>query len=148
MDSAEQKRGRKSADELSIPVAPIAERRPSPPDELTGQERQIWKAVVSTKPADWWRPDSFPLLTAYCQHIEQSRRLARLINKFQDEWIKPDGGLERLDKLLKAKDREDRALVNLARSMRLTQQAQMQPISAGRRSNATPSVRPPWEPAE
>ena len=49
-------------------------------------------------------------------------------------------------KLAEMRERQTRAIVSLARSMRLTQQARIHPVTAGRTGNLDPERRKPWEP--
>jgi hypothetical protein len=150
------KPGRKSTAELSVKITALEVRRPDPPDELSSEEKETWVAVAATKPPDWWRFDTFPLLTAYCSHIENARRLDRLLIAVRtDEYMKDaldfTSYLNCLDRLLRARDRESRALVNLARSMRISQQAMILPRGAGRQTANAATTRlphetgPPWE---
>jgi hypothetical protein len=151
----QRKSGRKSAAELSVKITALEVKRPDPPDELSPEEMATWKAITATKPPDWWRFDTFPLLTAYCSHIENARRLDRLLiavrsDEYREDALDFTSYLICLDRLLRARDRESRALVNLARSMRISQQAMILPRGAGRQAaNAAntrkPHETPPWE---
>ena len=68
------------------------------------------------------------------------------INAFDPEWTKRPGGLERLAKLLAMAERETRAMTATARAMRLTPQARIQPVTAGRRVNNLPlTTQRPWD---
>jgi hypothetical protein len=67
------------------------------------------------------------------------------IAKFEPEWTSVDGGLERLDKMLSMAERETRAITACARALRLTPQAQMHPLSAGRMLNDMKTGPRPWE---
>lgn len=139
------KRGPKSA--ASIASAPISPepRRPPPPHDLKGKEEQVWRDTVATMPGDWFDRVHEPMLKAFCRHVVSADRLTLLVEAFKDDWLREEGGLQRLDKLLAMRERESRAVVMCARSMRLTQQAQMHPRSAGRAvANATSGPRP-WD---
>ena len=147
-----RKPGRKSVAELGVKISALSVRRPDPPEEISPDEKETWKAVTKTKPADWWRPDTYPLLISYCKHTANAKHVDYLIETFNFDGIKNDFDLwPCLDKLLRARDRESRALVNLARSMRLSQQAMILPRGAGRGTSNTavgirmPHESPPWE---
>ncbi len=151
-----RKPGRKSTAELGVKISALSVRRPDPPEELSDDEKETWKAITATQPPDWWRVDTFPLLTAYCSHIENARRIDRLLTAVRtDEYMRNDdlsftAYLNCLNTLLRSRDRESRALVNLARSMRISQQAMILPRSAGRLTANTTNTRlpheaPPWE---
>jgi hypothetical protein len=84
-------------------------------------------------------------LDAFCRHVVSADRLTSLVEAFNDDWVRETGGLQRLDKLLAMRERESRAVVMCARSMRLTQQAQMHPRSAGRALANSPGGPRPWD---
>ena len=143
-----RKRGRKSAAELSILPVAVDRYRPEPPGYLREREVQIWRNIVSSVPGGWFNRSNEPLLVAYCRHVATSDRLAKLVDK-----IVPSQELDvlkRWDKLLGMRERESKAALSLARAMRLTQQAQMHPRTAGRAmpENIGPKLwdrKPPWE---
>ena len=56
-----------------------------------------------------------------------------------EQLLKADGGVPVLDKLLAAAERESRAVMALARSMRLTLQAKYDARAAGRAANGPPA---------
>jgi len=152
-----RKPGPKSTAELGVKISVLQVERPDPPEELSPEEKETWKAITSTMPADWWRPSTFPLLTAFCSHVENARRIDRLLTAVRtDEYMRNDdisftAYLNCLNTLLRSRDRESRALISLARSMRISQQAMILPRGAGRQSASTaantrlPHETPPWE---
>jgi hypothetical protein len=114
-------RGRRSVASLS--VAPIGERRPPPPDTLTPAQADIWRRIVGVYPPEYFRPDSFDLLSAYCQHVDTAAMLNCEIDRFKPGWLSDEDGLKRYKTLLECRDRESRTTMALARSMRLTHQS-------------------------
>ena len=76
-----------------------------------------------------------------------ARQLARKIAEFQPDWLDEPGGLERLDRLNAMLDREHRAVLALARSMRLTHQSQYaaQKASTLARQQPDGDARKPWD---
>ena len=134
-------RGKKSVAELA--VVALAQRRPEPPAELTKDEAEIWRAVVGTKPGDWFAADSFPLLVAYCRAIAVSNGLAGAISTFDDEGLTNAQALARYDKLLQMQDRQQRLIASLATRMRLSQQSRYDRKKAGA---SAPPGPPPWQP--
>ncbi len=149
------KPGRKSAASLSVKISALEVKRPKPPAELSSEEKETWNAVTKTKPPDWWASSTFPLLTAYCCHVQNARCIDRLLTVVRsDEYMRQDDldftdYLNCLVKLLRARDVESRALISLARSMRISQQSIILPRGAGREtvnSNPPPhESKPPWE---
>jgi formate-dependent phosphoribosylglycinamide formyltransferase (GAR transformylase) len=97
-------------------------------------------------PSGWFSRAQYPILAAYCRHTVRATHLAQLIARFEPDWITVEGGLQRLDKLLAMAERETRAITACARSMRLTQQAQIQPRGAGRAvANSSRDGNRPWD---
>ncbi len=140
------KRGRRSSASLAVVTVAMEARRPPPPRHLTTNQTQVWRDTVASMPGGWFDRVHEPMLVAYCRHVAASARLAAMVEAFQDEWVGEDGGLQRLDKLLGMCERESRAIIMCARSMRLTQQSQMHPRSAGRSVANEPTGPRPWDP--
>jgi hypothetical protein len=144
------KRGRKSASELSVVRIALEGCRPKPPSDLSAQQAQIWREIVESVPGGWISPAQEPLLAAYCRHVSSADRLSAMIDKSEPD-LKVAVELQRFGKLLSMRERETRALSSLATRMRLTQQSQMHPRSAGRAwegNHAGPKLwdrNPPWE---
>ena len=126
------KRGRKSSADLATRPVLIEAHRPAPPADFGEAESAVWKDTVGTMPLGWFSRAQYPLLIAYCRHAVRANQMAAHLASFNADWIKEEGGPEMLNKLLAMAERETRALPACARSMRLTQQAQIQPRSAGR----------------
>jgi hypothetical protein len=92
------------------------------------------------------RRAAFPVLIEYTRHVCRARLLEAQIERFQIEWTKVEGGLDRFDRLLAMAERETRALTACARALRLTPHSVMHPRTAGRSMNDTPDhVRRPWD---
>jgi hypothetical protein len=66
------------------------------------------------------------------QHCAIAQTIAKSIESFDPAWLAEDGGLDRLDQLSRLLDREHRAMLALARSMRLTHQSQDRKVAARR----------------
>ncbi len=141
------KRGRKTGGDLSTVVIDIGRQGmpPPPPSELTDAQSDIWRDVVSSLPAIWFKRAAYPILIAYCRHACRARLLELQIAQFEIEWAKVAGGIERLDKLLALSERETRAMLACARALRLTPHQQMHPRTAGRAIDGLPVHSAPWE---
>jgi hypothetical protein len=147
------KRGRKSAAELAVVVTPLQAMRPPPPAELTEEQAEEWRSIVSRMPADWFCREHYAMLCTYCRDVVRERMLSHQIDAFKPEWVRASGGAEKLDKLLAMAERETRAVLALARSMRLTHQSKYKSkIEATRAGLASRHIfaegRFPWEGAE
>jgi hypothetical protein len=137
-------RGRKSAASLGVVPVSIEARRPPPPDNLSEGAAQVWRDTVVSMPGGWFDRVHEPLLVAYCRHVVTAERLTQLA---ESHLLKQSEiSLEDMDRLLRMRERESRAVVMCARTMRLTQQAQMHPRTAGRAvERSGGSGRKPWE---
>src|SRR5262245_49962723 len=130
-----RQRGRKSVASLSIVTPLPSDRRPPPPEGLTEAQRQVWRSTVEAAPADYFSRESYPVLIDYCRHVVRSRRLDVQIEKHGEDI---DATL--LEKLYVMAERESRAVLAHARSLRLTLQARVHPVTAHRK---LANVRPP-----
>ncbi|MDN5850776.1 MAG: hypothetical protein L0H63_14245 [Nitrococcus sp.] len=113
------------------------------PADLSEDERRIWNTVVATKPASWFGEDTHELLRAYCKHVMAAGVIDRQIEAVKPELLCYAGRLKQYRLLLDMRDKQTRAITMLARSMRLTQQSQYQPVTAARKT--TPGGAKPWE---
>ena len=140
-----QQRGRKGKGIISTAAQVLEIPRLPPPAELSEFEAHCWTSVVNTKPADWFRADTLPILLSYCKHISCAYTLDKEIAEFDPAWLRDDDGLLRYKRLTDMRDRESRALTALARSMRLTQQSQIHHNTAASQSKKTKVGGKPWE---
>jgi hypothetical protein len=135
-------RGRRSAASLTV-IASLPGQTLPPPSELTTDQAALSRQIVATKPADWFGPDSAPLLVAYVRHITTSNRLAALINS-----TLPEFSDKAYATLVKLHQSETAAIVRLAQSMRLSQLARYRADSAAvahDKASGTASAAKPWE---
>lgn len=138
-----KQRGRKSTASLAV-ITAIPGQRPEPPAELTDEQAQLWRAVVATKPTDWFTDDSHPLLVGYCKHVTSFRSLNEQIDAFDAHWLRDPEGVKRCDMLMRMRDRESKRVESLARSMRLTQQSRYKAETAHNRAERIKKTKP-WE---
>jgi hypothetical protein len=140
------KRGRPSASALTTVVIGAGSRTPpAPPAELTDAQAQVWRDTVGGLPGDWLERGAHPILVQYCRHVCRARLIEIQLQRFEAEWLHLEGGLERLDKLLHAAERESRAVLATARALRITPQAMIAPRTAGRKLHDYPPGPRPWE---
>jgi len=85
--------------------------------------------VVNTKPADWFTADTLPLLRSYVRHCYQAAKIDYEMDKVIEKDFTSEL-VERFEKLHKMRERESAKIMALARSMRLTQQSQVDPERA------------------
>ena len=76
----EEKRGRKSGASLETVLSVSGQpARPAAPDCLTTDQAEVWQSVVGAMPADWFKAETFPLLSQYCRHTVAARVVDGLI---------------------------------------------------------------------
>lgn len=138
-------RGRRSLNELATIPALVETSRPPPPFELSQAERAIWRDVTGTMPSGWFSKAQFPILASYCRHTARAGSLSDQINCLDVKDLNATDGIDRLNRLLAMAERETRALISCARSMRLTHQAQIFPRGAGRSIASGQTGPRPWE---
>lgn len=137
-------RGRKSAAALAV-VTSLPGQRPEPPEELTEDQAEEWRAIVGRMPAEWFTRETHGFLVAYCRHVITARRVTAQIEAFSPEWLATDEGLDRFDKLTKVREREQRAMAALGRAMRITHQSKYDLKVAGTKARDAGTIRKPWE---
>jgi hypothetical protein len=136
-----RKRGRKSADELAT-ITPITDWRPPCPEDLTDAEAALWNLTVRRMPSDWFPAETWPILKAMCRHAVLADDLSRAMERNRRSW--GEDHFERLNRVAAMRERETRAMLACARSLRLTKQAQIDPKTAARQA-ADPLPEKPWE---
>lgn len=138
-------RGRKSIGAATVvKPAVVASQRLQAPAHLTDAEMSIWNEVIDDHPASTFTPTHVPMLEMYCRHIVQGRVISDEILNFDRSWMSSDEGLKRYDRLLAMAERESRAAVALARSLRFTRQS-LSPTPAGNAVKRYDKSRKPWE---
>jgi hypothetical protein len=114
-------RGRKSTAQLSVvqPDGLISIRRPDPPAELDEAEARVWVSVVNSQEAEWFRPETHPLLVEYCRCTCELNYLSAWKKRLQAEC----GETKDFKQVSEMQSTARSQLNALARSMRLTQQS-------------------------
>jgi len=137
-------RGPKSAAELAIrtPNCVEATQRPKAPADLTKEQTEVWREIINEMPADWFGPETAPMLSQYCRHIDAARKVALLIGQAEKG---EQFAVEDYARLLKMQETESRAIASLATKMRLSQQSKYGARGADTaHRNASVGVKP-WE---
>ena len=146
-----RQRGRKSSASLSVVPVSTKDRRSPPPAHLNAAEKKLWRDIVASCPSGWFNVAQEALLAGFCCHASAADFISKLIEKDRPIDVTDRGKFRRYAKLLTMRSRETAAMSALATRMRLTQQSQIQPRTAGRAWDANhpgPKLwdrRPPWE---
>jgi hypothetical protein len=122
----------------------IAE-RPKPPDELTPEQADEWRAVVRRMPVAWFPREIHPLLAQYCRHVVNARHIAGLIEAAHKGDLTDGAALMRLNRLLGMQERQTSALMGLATKMRISNQSRYTATSAATQTRGSITGRKPWE---
>lgn len=117
---------------------------PEPPERLTEAQAEAWRSIVATKPADWFGPDTYPLLVEYIRATEQADLLAKELEEFDPEWLRDEDGLERYEKMNRLVDAKSTSMARLATKMRLSQQSRYDARPAARAAARAGGADKPW----
>ena len=134
-------RGRSSMASLMVPDSSEFIQRPDAPYDLTDEQAEEWRAIVSTMDPGHFMRGNYPLLAQLCRHIVNARRLAQLIEQCAKE---KDFDRKEFGILLQLEATESAAIMRLSRSMRLTQQA-VKRLETTRHPKGE-RVKNPWDP--
>lgn len=136
-------RGRKGMGALAAPAggATTLLERPDAPLDLTPEQSDVWRATVDGLPADWFPRETWPLLSQYCRHTIDARRVAQLIDQ---ECAKADMDVKAYADLLTMQRQETAALKAMAAAMRLAQQSSRDNGTAATAKKGR-TVKRPWE---
>jgi hypothetical protein len=118
-----RKRGRRSAASiLSGPQASVLDRvaRPRAPHDLNDEEVEVWASVVEALPADYLGNETLPLLSQYCRHVIQARRIAELIERATAD---PELRIRDYHRLLRIQAGETAAMTSVATKLRISPQS-------------------------
>ena len=131
---------RKSASALEVVPVTALPSRIEPPSDLTSAQADVWRAVVSTKPVDWFQADTAPILAEYCRAKVMCDLLAAQI-----EGAMAGGEAGEVKALLDMRDKESRRLTSIATKLRLTNQSRYTPQAANTANKRTGSGLRPWQ---
>jgi len=120
--------------------------KPAPPGMLNDFEAATWAQIVGSQPADWFDKATEPLLIQYCRHVSNAAVVNERMAKLKKSKLATVKALSMFDKLTKMLDRETRAMLSCARSMRITQQS-INPDRAqtAKRKHTESAGAQPWE---
>lgn len=113
--------------------------RIKPPESLSDAEKALWSAVTATKPPEWFRADSAPLLTEYVRAVAMCDQL-----DLQVKAAIETGEPKVIKDFLDMRDKESRRVTTLATKMRLTQQARYVPDKAAVHDRKA-ATHKPWQ---
>ena len=136
--------GRRSAASLAVVARTAIDGRPAAPDDLTQSQKDIWERTVANEPGETFRTSALQqLLRMYCQHADTAARLAKQVDEAMREGSQVD--LDDVDRLLKMRDRETKAVGDKATKLRLTNQSRYTPQAAGTAAKKASTERKPWQ---
>jgi len=134
-------RGKKSTKGLPLQAVPTLRARMEPPAELTPVQAATWRAVVASRPVDWFDGASAPLLVAYCRAVAAQAVIAVAIDTFGPIAER----VVEYRKLLDLQDAQAKIVIRLATSMRLSQHARHSVDAATTAARDGQSASKLWE---
>jgi hypothetical protein len=91
------------------------------PAELTSDQSATWRAVVASRPIDWFDAGSAPLLISYCRVVAAQRVLATAIDAFDATTLSTPDGSNTYRRLVALQEAQAKLAIKLATAMRLSQ---------------------------
>lgn len=129
-------RGKKSV-ASKVTALQIHQTAPEPPDDLNEFQRELWNKIVTTKPVDWFGTDTQEHLRIYCEMAYEVRSLNKRITGMYEIGAE----IPQLKQACMLRDATLAKLLAIARSMRITQQTQIDGEKAHRNAR---SKAPSW----
>lgn len=113
----------------SLSVVPASGLRPTPlrlsaPAHLSAAACDVWRSIVSSRPAEFFDSGSAPVLETYCTSIVEHRRLVAMLDDVGDD-------LDCMAKLTRLIDAHAARIGSCAVRLRLTNQSRYNPTRAG-----------------
>jgi hypothetical protein len=137
-----KQRGKTSLVAESTAGAVAVVRRPDAPLDLTPEECEVWEKTVDALPADWFPPETWPLLRQWCRHTVTARRVSQMIDAAS---AREELDIGELKELMAMQAKETSALKAMAAAMRISQQASYSARGAGGEKSRRTTVPRPWE---
>lgn len=128
-------RGRRSAADQEIPEYDDHAYL-EPPEDLPKSQVKTWNDVIKSKPPDWFKPDSIPMLEAYCQAVDSYREIRKLLKT-------PPKAVMDLQRLHATLNAQVALMIQLQTKMRLTQSSRYSPKLA-HRLDRDATAEQPW----
>lgn len=116
--------------------------RPKPLSAMSADAAAEWKRVVGALPADWFGPETWALLEAYCNSVAQMRWLDTEALKLQNEVAANGLDLQMYSFYRKQSAAEATLMGNLATKLRITLQAS---ASKDKSKTTTGDGPKPWD---
>jgi hypothetical protein len=116
-------RGKRSTAEGDTPVIITGKfrQRHDPPEDLTPAQATLWRETIASEHERVFSTvSSRAMLKDYCRHRSDADRVSAVMNQFKDEWLKSEEGLKRWREYSNQREKEVRAALAIARSLRLT----------------------------
>jgi hypothetical protein len=136
-------------EDASVPPT-IPGLQPEPLEELAKDERAEWAKFTARMPADWFPPETWPMLAQLCRHVCQGRWVGQCLQEARAGLCKDldDDNLEKVERLQRLHDREGRAMTALMVRLRLTSQQRIADADVADRAREKVKQEhvevPPW----
>lgn len=115
-----------------IPLSPV-------PEGLSDAEAALWRAVVESKPSDYFGRESWPVLKEFCRAAIMCDVLAALITDAIES-----GEVRQIRRALETRDREAKRMADIATKLRMTQQSRYTAQTAATADRLAKGKRP-WQ---
>jgi len=137
------KTGRKSTAELQV-VTSISGKRIEPPDHLNESQADEWHQIVSSLPADYFRPGDVPLLAAFCTASAFYKEAQRLMQE-QGLVLIDDRGISRAHPASQILTAQASSMAQMAVKLRLCPSSRYDKNKAAKDQRGAGLSARPWE---
>ena len=103
--------------------------------------RTLWQLIVTRLPPDWFKDEHLAQLRAFCQHVWLAEMLAPQLEEFDPATLVTEAGRLHFEQLARMLDKEHRAMLGLARALRLTVSSSVTTLPQRRGSRSLARIR-------
>jgi hypothetical protein len=144
-----RQRGRKRPEDfatLQVIEGDLSKARPEAPEQLTQRQAELWESIVKDEPAEFFATEATrQLLMNLCRHLSTSEVLTRLIDNFQEQWLKQRDGGRQFRQYCRTRDEQIKTALLIATKLRITNQSRYTTKTSATASRNTLKGSKPWE---
>lgn len=137
------KRGRQSVEDR-LTVVPVSGARMEPPEFLTDAEAAEWRDIVSSLPADYFRPSDVALLAAFCTASAVYKQARALIAE-KGLVIADERGKLTANPASQILTAQASSMAQMAGKLRLCPSSRYNAKSANTKANSVGAGSKPWQ---
>jgi hypothetical protein len=140
------KTSRAEIETTNLVVIDSGKKRPQAPEDLTDEQKALWRRVVDDEPLDQFSTEATQgMLKDYILQRYEADRITLTINAFPSEGMRNKNGIKHYENLIRVRDRCIGRASSLATKLRLTNQSRYTALSSATASRTTLRGEKPWQ---